>query len=135
MSKSLGNVMLIRDALKDYSTQELRWYFASFHYREPVIMSKVFSQKGTIRVSSFSRNIEALPQQPTSQAGLQRVGRLDQLTRKLEHDFRRQMDDDFYTPGASKSLSTYAAQVSKMARRTERSMIILGNELKTYVAD
>ena len=30
MSKSLGNVVRIHDALKEYSAQELRWYFATF---------------------------------------------------------------------------------------------------------
>jgi len=109
-------MILIRDALKDYSTQELRWYFASFHYREPVIMSKSSLRKARSELRTFSRNIKPLHNsQPTSKPSKSR--KLDQLTRRLEHDFRRQMNDDFYTPGALKALSAYAAQVSKIARR------------------
>lgn len=116
MSKSLGNMILIRDALRDYSTQDLRWYFASFHYREPVILSKSSLRKARSEFRAFSRNIN--PLRNSQHAGkLSKSRKLDRLTTKLEHDFRKQMDDDFYSPGALRALSAYAAQVSKMARR------------------
>lgn len=116
MSKSLGNMILIRDALRDYSTQDLRWYFASFHYREPVIMSKSSLSKARSEFRAFSRNINPLRNSQNAVKS-SRSGKLDRLTRKLEQDFRRQMNDDFYTPGALKALSAYAAQVSRIARR------------------
>ncbi len=34
MSKSLGNIVFIRDALRDHSADALRWYLLSFPYRE-----------------------------------------------------------------------------------------------------
>ncbi|HUK29326.1 MAG TPA: cysteine--tRNA ligase, partial [Candidatus Acidoferrales bacterium] len=40
MSKSLGNVVRIRDALRESTAAELRYYFATFHYREPMVFSK-----------------------------------------------------------------------------------------------
>jgi cysteinyl-tRNA synthetase len=114
MSKSLGNVVLIRDALKDYTPQELRWYFASYHYREPVIMSKAILKKSRHEFHSFRNNIEALRR--SNLASDSKTGRVDQLATNLEQNFRRSMDNDFYTPGALKSLSTYAVQLSKQAK-------------------
>jgi cysteinyl-tRNA synthetase len=114
MSKSLGNVVLIRDALKDYHPQELRWFFASYHYREPVIMSKAILKKSTHEFHSFRNNIEVLRR--SNLASGSKTGRVDQLATNLEQNFRRSMDSDFYTPGALKSLSTYAEQLSKLAK-------------------
>jgi cysteinyl-tRNA synthetase len=120
MSKSLGNVILIRNALKEYSPQELRWYVASFHYREPVIVSRYTLKKAQSEFRTFSRNIKTLRKnQPAPKPSNSR--RMNQFTTKLEGDFRRYMDDDFYTPGALKALSKYAAQVSQMTRVDDRS--------------
>lgn len=131
MSKSLGNVVLIRNALKEYSTQELRWYFASLHYREPVSMSESTLKKVRLNFQRYSRNVESFRNSQLA-SGSTNSWRLDQLSRKLERDFRRHMDDDFYTPGALKSLVTFAAQASKMAKgrridnnSRQRAMILL----------
>jgi len=113
MSKSLGNVVLIRDALKEYTPQELRWFFASYHYREPVIMSKAILKRSTHEFHSFQNNIEAFRSNLASKS---KTGRLDRLTTNLEQNFRRSMDNDFYTPGALESLSTYAVQLSNLAK-------------------
>ncbi len=34
MSKSLGNMVFIRDALKEHTADAIRWYLMSFHYRD-----------------------------------------------------------------------------------------------------
>lgn len=114
MSKSLGNVIRIRDALKEYSAQELRWYFASYHYREPVNMTDSALKKSRQEFRGFMRNIEAFRKWPTQESSKNR--RLNQLTNKAQEEFRRYMNDDFDTPDALKSLTSYSAQVSKMSR-------------------
>ena len=63
MSKSLGNVVRIRDALKDYSAQELRWYFAGFHYREPVVMTTTGFKKARDELRSLSKDMEVVPEE------------------------------------------------------------------------
>lgn len=35
MSKSLGNLIFVRDALKEHDANTLRWYLLNTHYREP----------------------------------------------------------------------------------------------------
>ena len=113
MSKSLGNVVRIRDALKEYSAQELRWYFATFHYREPVVMTTSALKKAREELRSLSKNIETFRKNSHGQ-GTTRNRHLNQLTIKLERNFRKRMDDDFDTPNALKALSDYAAHISNL---------------------
>jgi cysteinyl-tRNA synthetase len=115
MSKSLGNMVRIRDALKEYSAQELRWYFATFHYREPVVMTTSALRKARNDLRSLSKNMETFRKSPQRQAPKNK--RLNQLTIKLEKDFRKRMDDDFDTPNALKTLVNYAVHLSKLARK------------------
>jgi cysteinyl-tRNA synthetase len=114
MSKSLGNVILIRDALKEYSAQELRWYFASYHYREPVNMTKSALQKSRREFRAFMRNIQAFRKSPIQESP--KKTRLNQMTSKVNREFRRYMNDDFDTSGAIESLTNYGMQVSKLSR-------------------
>jgi cysteinyl-tRNA synthetase len=116
MSKSLGNVVRIRDALKEYSAQELRWYFATFHYREPVVMTTSALRKARNDLRSLSKNMETFRKSPQRQRAPKNK-RLNQLTSNFEKDFRKRMDDDFDTPNALKTLVNYAAHLSKLAKK------------------
>ncbi|HMK82915.1 MAG TPA: cysteine--tRNA ligase, partial [Candidatus Bathyarchaeia archaeon] len=115
MSKSLGNVVRIRDALKEYSAQELRWYFASFHYREPVSMTTSALKKARDELRSLSKNIETFRKNSDGQETT-RNRHLNQLTIRLENNFRKRMDDDFDTPHALKTFSDYAAHISDLGK-------------------
>jgi len=116
MSKSLGNVVRIRDALKEYSAQELRWYFATFHYREPVVMTTSALRKTRNDLRSLSKDMETFRKSPQGLKAPENK-RLNQLTIKFEKDFRKRMDDDFDTPNALKTLVNYAAHLSKLAKK------------------
>jgi len=116
MSKSLGNVVRIRDALKEYSAQELRWYFATFHYREPVVMTTSALRKARNDLRSLSKDMETFRKSPQGLKAPENK-RLNQLTIKFEKDFRKRMDDDFDTPNALKTLVNYAAHLSKLAKK------------------
>ncbi len=39
MSKSLDNFFLVRDVMKEYSAETLRFYFLNGHYRSPIDFS------------------------------------------------------------------------------------------------
>ncbi|KAB8140219.1 cysteine--tRNA ligase [Chloroflexia bacterium SDU3-3] len=61
MSKSLGNMVFVRDALKEHTADALRWYLMSFHYRadfdyvrEDVVAteSKITQLKSALRAES-----------------------------------------------------------------------------------
>jgi len=116
MSKSLGNVVRIRDALKDYSAQELRWYFARYHYREPVTMTDTALKKARDEFRSVTNDMESFRKHSHSE----RTGKnkqLNQLTLGLERDFRSRMDDDFDTPDALETLTNHVKRMSELARK------------------
>ena len=118
MSKSLGNVVRIRDALKDYSAQELRLYFAGFHYREPVVMTTPALKKARITLKMLSKELNTFRECQSTQKPLKNK-RLNQLTTKFEKDFRQHMNDDFDTPNALKDLLSYVAYLSSY-RKSKR---------------
>ena len=63
MSKSLGNFVTIRDALKLYQPQELRLFLLSKHYRSPLDFSRsaLFeSRSGLIRIYRTLQRLEEL---------------------------------------------------------------------------
>jgi cysteinyl-tRNA synthetase len=107
MSKSLGNVVRIRDALSAYAPEELRLLFAKTHHRRLAI----FSKSGLIQAGRGLRIMrEALRQlencssrRPAGQYEL----RLLREVSRLEHAFTAAMDDDFDTARALKLLRIF----------------------------
>jgi len=116
MSKSLGNVVRIHDALKEYSAQELRWYFASYHYREPVTMTESALKKAKAEFRTLANDMEAFRKTAHSERAIKNRY-LNQLTSELERNFRNRMDDDFDTPNALKALTNHIAHISKIAKK------------------
>jgi cysteinyl-tRNA synthetase len=94
MSKSLGNFFTIRDILKIYDPEVVRFFILTAHYRSPIDFSDqnlVEAQSGT------SRFYEALE---TAAAAVKDIVEADMTSAEgalLETRFREAMDDDFNT--------------------------------------
>jgi cysteinyl-tRNA synthetase len=87
MSKSLGNLITIKDALQKYSSDDLRIFFLSGHYRSPITYS-------TEIVEGAGRGAERLRQAAFAEAKEgAREGNLPVETYKQR--FIEAMDDDF----------------------------------------
>ena len=83
MSKSLGNAIRIRDALNKYTAAELRYYFASFHYRDQVKISDFALKRASSRLKSMRKNFNAFQNTPAiarSSSG-NKAGRANQKSR------------------------------------------------------
>lgn len=101
MSKSLGNVIRICDALKEYTAQELRYYFASHHYREAVVISDAGLRQARHGLNALRNNFNAFAEESVVSKGSLKNGKeLIALTERTEEKFRRCMDNDFNTPKA-----------------------------------
>ena len=98
MSKSLGNVIRIRDALKDYTAQELRYYFASHHYRQAVVISDAGLRQARHGLNALRNNFNAFASSVVGNGSLRNGKKLIALTERTEEKFRRCMDNDFNTP-------------------------------------
>lgn len=115
MSKSLGNVIRIRDALKEYTAHELRYYFGSFHYREPVRISDAGLRRAKSGLESFTKNFKTFMEAPP-EAYARNGSKLTNTIRQAEISFRRHMDNDFDTPNALKTLVALSKQLKGFAK-------------------
>ncbi|MEK6817462.1 MAG: cysteine--tRNA ligase, partial [Nanoarchaeota archaeon] len=87
MSKSLKNFSTIKELLKDYSKETIRYFFALTHYRKPLDFSKETLENAK---SSYERlkNICSEIQDDKK------------INEKYLKEYEKEMDDDFNTPKA-----------------------------------
>ena len=102
MSKSLGNLVSVVEALERYSPDAMRLYFLSSHYRSPL----AYSDEGAAAVErSLERVRRALI--PGNGAGLE----VDTETHRAR--FAAAMDDDLNTPQAVAALFDLARDINR----------------------
>ncbi len=104
MSKSLGNITLVRELLKIASPEVIRHFLLSAHYRKPID----FTDDSLAESESAIRRVYIALEKAERQAYLlEKRGRksaeeisLEDIRKKLVTDFEEAMDDDFNTPKA-----------------------------------
>ena len=117
MSKSLGNFFLIRDVLKNFDPEVLRFFMLRAHYRSPINYSDAQLEEAR---SGLVRLYTALAQTPlTDQA-------VDPHSPWAKR-FTDAMNDDFNTPEAIAALFDLASEVNR-AQGDEK--VQLANTLK-----
>ena len=97
MSKSLGNFFTIRDILKSYNPEVVRFFILTAHYRSPVDFS---DQNLKEAQAGLSRFYEALQVAADAVEGVPESDVAAQEGTELEAQFRAAMDDDFNTAQA-----------------------------------
>lgn len=90
MSKSLGNVVTIRQALKRYSADEIRYYFLKHHYREQLSYDSKSMDKS-------KEEFNIVRQAATLASKVDARKEPEDDTWK---EFAKSMDDDLHTPNA-----------------------------------
>jgi cysteinyl-tRNA synthetase len=92
MSKSLGNFFTIRDILKSYDAEVVRFFILTAQYRSPID----FSDQNLMEAQTgFSRFYEALEAADKAVADLPESSEQSNAGAELEQRFREAMDDDF----------------------------------------
>ncbi len=103
MSKSLGNFLTIRDALKTYHPEVLRLFLLSKHYRSPLDFSGEAVrdlQSGLVRIYRTLQRMEAMIGEPAGMV-VEEPGCLSgDLKDPFLARFTAVMDDDLNTAGA-----------------------------------
>ena len=97
MSKSLGNFFTIRDILKSYDPEVVRFFILTAHYRSPVDFS---DQNLKDSQAGLSRFYEALQTATDAVEGCPESDTVVDDGAQLESQFRMAMDDDFNTAQA-----------------------------------
>ena len=104
MSKSLGNILAIRDLLQDYHPEALRLFLLSNHYRSPVDFSlQSIAEAGAnldrfysalLGIGEFLAGMKEI--QPLNSGGLKGIGReVFQKISSVKENFLEAMKDDF----------------------------------------
>jgi cysteinyl-tRNA synthetase len=115
MSKSLGNVVKLRDALQKVDADALRYFFLATHYRHPLSFTDKALADAELRVEYFYDTLERVDARlkgasPTEGPVL---GDPERHLRELE----AAMDDDFNTSGAFAALSALFLELNELLDR------------------
>jgi cysteinyl-tRNA synthetase len=119
MSKSLGNFFTVREILRNYRHEEVRFFILSSHYRSPLNYSQENldnARAGLTRLYMSLRGLspggETAPRQACSD------------------DFYRAMDDDFNTPEAIAALFEIAKEINRNRENDPRRAAALAGCLR-----
>jgi cysteinyl-tRNA synthetase len=109
MSKSIGNLVCIKDALDRFGSDAIRLFILSSHYRSPLTYSEEAleaSERGAERLRSvLAHRIDAGEGVPVLNA------------EPFEQKFVEAMDDDFSTPQAIAILFELAKEINRSAEK------------------
>ncbi len=114
MSKSLGNFFTIRDVLKRYDGETLRFFMLRTHYRSPFNFSDAHLDDAR---SALRRLYTAL-----ESAGNVAPAAIDWQA-PAAAAFKAAMDDDFNTPGAMAALFDLAAEVNRSGSKDAAGLL------------
>lgn len=117
MSKSLGNFFLIRDVLKRYDPEVIRFFILRAHYRSPINYSDAQldeSRSGLMRLYTALAQVHAItaPINPSTA-----------LTEAWAERFNAAMDDDFNTPEAIAVLFDLATELNRKHAAGEQGSV------------
>ncbi|NPV91766.1 MAG: cysteine--tRNA ligase [Firmicutes bacterium] len=120
MSKSLGNFFLVRDILKSFPPQVVRFYLLSTHYRSPLDFDDgklQMSRRGLERLVTTLDLLDEVLSREVSTAGAgaslpEEISGLGQKTAAVETAFVEAMDDDFNTALAIASLFDLSREIN-----------------------
>ncbi len=137
MSKSLGNIMKVRDIIQKYKGEVIRYFILSAHYRSPLNFSEEQlqqAQNSLQRLNNIIYNVKHLLKQDKFKKSKDKDDELILEKRKEgEQQFIKAMDDDFNTPVALSRLFSFAKDVNIYLNSPSlKNKIILEEIIKFY---
>ena len=123
MSKSLGNILTIKEILKDWHPEVLRLFFLSHHYRSPVDYSEDSFLEARSGLDRFYMTLSAIQEEikkpiastPSIQGGGSSVLKASRQTiESFQTRFEEAMDDDFNTAEALGYLYDLQTQLNSL---------------------
>ncbi len=116
MSKSLGNIMKVREIRKKYEGEVVRYFILSAHYRSPLNFSEEQlqqAQSSLQRLNNIVFNIKHLLKQGKFKESKDKDDELIlEKSKESEQQFIEAMNDDFNTPVALSRLFGFAREVN-----------------------
>ncbi len=132
MSKSLGNIIRIRDIVEKYGGEVLRYFLLTAHYRSPLDFNEDALEKAKKSYTALKNSLEVLDMEIAAiktfgnDLGLENAN-YEQFVKKFEES----MDDDFNTPKALAVLHEFSNYINKVVYETKlESLEIMFNTFK-----
>lgn len=131
MSKSIGNVIRIKDLIEGDQTQAFRLMVLQSHYRAPLTFSEESLEaagRGLARLITAARSVEA-------GAGSGESAGLELAAHQASDEFHAAMNDDFNSPAAVAALFDLARRVNRARDAgASRDEIELGRSMLVELA-
>ncbi len=128
MGKSLGNFILVKEAVKKHKPLAVRFFILSSHYRSPVDFSDAALDAAEKGLQKIHQTLLRLMNFDGAQSGVDSVFE-ERISAYLEK-FKQEMDDDFNTPKAIAALFDFIREVNgwldksgQTARETLKAVI------------
>ncbi|HZD59379.1 MAG TPA: cysteine--tRNA ligase [Anaerolineae bacterium] len=118
MAKSLGNIVLVRDLLKDYNANVLRLLALGTHYRSPIDFSPEKLKEAEAAYERFlnvRRRMEHVFEAPTVTRLPEKLEEMDRLKgaiKEVKEKFIESMDDDFNSAAALAALFEFVKEIN-----------------------
>jgi L-cysteine:1D-myo-inositol 2-amino-2-deoxy-alpha-D-glucopyranoside ligase len=104
MSKSLGNLIMVRDLLQEVSPDAIRLYLSQHHYRRPWSYERADLAQAATAAEALRRAATATVNRATGHQTLD--------VQSLQYEFTEAMENDLDTPRATALLQTMATQIN-----------------------
>jgi len=139
MSKSLGNFFTVRDILKRYDAEEVRYFILTSHYRSPLnyddgqldaaraALTRLYTALRGLPTAADGQSAASPAEKPVGQGAGEGRGGDGQDARAR---FAAAMDDDFNTPEALAVLFELAREVNRLREKDPGAAAALGAELR-----
>jgi cysteinyl-tRNA synthetase len=120
MSKSLGNFFTVREILKSYRAEEIRYFILASHYRSPLNYSQENLENGKA----------ALTRLYTTLRGITPADADDSLCESYNTAFYKAMDDDFNSPEAIAVLFEITREINRSRDKAPKKAKVLAGCLR-----
>ncbi|KYK23766.1 hypothetical protein AYK24_07140 [Thermoplasmatales archaeon SG8-52-4] len=154
MSKSIGNIINIKDLLKRWDAEVVRFFYAQAHYRSPPDFNEKAlkdAKKGLIRMQRLKEKLVNLSNDiPIDKLDEKSFTNKEKAFLKIINDFKTEfekaMDDDFNTPQAISTVFDFVNKSNKFVEKYPNSkkelfgfalgtLLKLGNTLTLFQSD
>jgi cysteinyl-tRNA synthetase len=137
MSKSLGNIMKVRDISKKYKGEIVRYFILSAHYRNPFNFSDEQLQQAESSLRRLNNTIFNVKHLLEEGKFRKSKDKNDELVLEKEKESKQKfieaMDDDFNTPVALSCLLSFAREVNiYLNSQSKKNKEVLENIIKYY---
>ncbi|MGQ4832840.1 MAG: cysteine--tRNA ligase [Candidatus Asgardarchaeia archaeon] len=140
MSKSLGNFITIKEALKKWDAEAIRLFMLSTHYRSPIDFNEdaIITAENTLRRLYITKKnlIQALEDSKESDDISSIEREFLKTLENINNAFMAAMDDDFSTPQALAEFYTFIRELnSKLENIRTRKVLLTAKSFLDTVSD